>query len=66
MSQRPLKKLKLIKKPTKYLKKARKNFTKEFLITKEINKSILEQFESRYGRTKREDIADENSIDKTV
>lgn len=38
MAQKPLKKIKVHKKPTKYFKRSDKDKTEDFKITKEINK----------------------------
>jgi hypothetical protein len=41
MVQKPIKKLKIVKKPTKYFKRSVKDKTEDFLISKEINKKNL-------------------------
>lgn len=55
MVQRPLKKMKLQKNVTKY-KRALKVRNQNELITREINKGIVEKYESVYGRKKRKNV----------
>ncbi|KKO74848.1 hypothetical protein AAJ76_4200015539 [Vairimorpha ceranae] len=42
MVQKPLKKVKITKKPTKYFKRSNKDKSVDFLISKEINKKNLQ------------------------
>jgi len=53
MAQKPLKKIKLQKNPTKYKKASKKIKTEEELITKEINKGIVEKYTSMSRVSKR-------------
>jgi hypothetical protein len=46
MAQKPLKKVKLLKKETKYKKMTRKAKSESQILTKEINKAILEKFQA--------------------
>ena len=50
MVQRPLKNVKLHKKPTKYKKILKRVRSENDLITKEINKEIVEKYMSAYGK----------------
>lgn len=50
MVQRPLKRVKIEKKPTKYRRMLGKARTEDELITKEINKGIVEKYMNLYGR----------------
>lgn len=52
MVQRPLKNIKLRKKPTKYKKTLKKVRSESDLITKEINKGIIEKYKSLYEKKK--------------
>lgn len=52
MVQRPLKNVKLHKKPTKYRKILKKVRSESDLITKEINKEIVEKYISAYRKKK--------------
>ena len=53
MAQKPLKKIKLQKNPTKYRKASKKIKTENELITKEINKAIVEKYTSMSKADKR-------------
>ncbi len=54
MAQKPLKKIKLQKNPTKYKKASKKIKTENELITKEINKAIVEKYTSMSKANKRQ------------
>lgn len=53
MVQRPLKKVTLQKKATKYKKVLAKVRTQNDLLTKEINRGILEKYEALRGKRRR-------------
>lgn len=50
MSQKPIKKIKILEKPTKYQKKSKKKNDYDSLVTKEINKSIVEKYKKEHGQ----------------
>ncbi|NP_001402569.1 ECU02_0235 [Encephalitozoon cuniculi GB-M1] len=52
MVQRPLKNVKLHKKPTKYKRILKRAKSESELITKEINKGIIEKYRSLYEKKK--------------
>ncbi|KAG5859461.1 hypothetical protein KMI_06g09830 [Encephalitozoon hellem] len=56
MVQRPLKNVKLHRKPTKYRKTLKKVKNENDLITKEINKGIIEKYKSMYEKKKNANI----------
>ncbi|KAI5169516.1 hypothetical protein PAEPH01_0779 [Pancytospora epiphaga] len=49
MAQKPLKKVKIQKKPTKYFKAGKKRKDEEALIRKHINKHTVERLEKEHG-----------------
>lgn len=53
MAQKPIKKIKVHKKPTKYFKRSNKDKSEDFKITKEINKKNLINIEEMCKKKKR-------------